>query len=101
MNKQIFKATGTTENDFIQWCEQNHKPKYKDSSKQEFFARIIDGRLVKKDGKIVKQNKRQISKRLDEIRREQLRKDYYEKENQLAEARKQKLQDIQGGNNNV
>lgn len=47
LNKQAFILAGVTENEYKRWCKENKKPAYKQSSKEEFFARIRDGRLVR------------------------------------------------------
>lgn len=58
MNKNAFIVAGVTEYDFKNWCKENKKPAYKTSTKQDFFARIRDGRLVKDaSGKLVKKYK--------------------------------------------
>lgn len=59
MNKQCFVAAGVTEKDYLNWCRENRKSAYKQSSKQEFFERIQDGRLVKDSmtGMLVKKNR--------------------------------------------
>lgn len=59
-NKQAFKLAGVTEAEFKRWCKENHKPAYKQSTKEDFFARIQDGRLVKeeKTGKLIKKYRR-------------------------------------------
>ena len=60
MNKQCFEAAGVTENDYLNWCRENRKSAYKVASKQEFFERIQDGRLVKDSmtDKLVKKRRR-------------------------------------------
>ena len=59
LNKQAFEVAGVTENDYKKWCKENGKAAYKQSSKEDFFARIQDGRLVKDaSGKLVKKYRR-------------------------------------------
>ena len=54
-NKQALAVANVTESDYKNWCKENKKAAYKQSSKEEFFARIQDGRLVKDThGKLVK-----------------------------------------------
>lgn len=56
LNKQAFELAGVTEAEYKRWCKENKKAAYKPSSKEEFFARIRDGRLVRDShsGKLVK-----------------------------------------------
>lgn len=59
MNKQLFQEVGITEADYKKWCKDNKKPSYKSETKEEFFARIQDGRLVKdKSGNLIRKNRR-------------------------------------------
>lgn len=58
MNKQIYKVTGMTELDYKIWCKENKRPSYKRKTKQDFFERVLDGRLVKENGKLVRKNRR-------------------------------------------
>lgn len=59
MNKTAFELAGVTEAEFKAWCKENHKPSYKASTRNEFFAKIQDGRLAKdkQTGKFVKKHK--------------------------------------------
>lgn len=55
LNKQAFAIAGVTVDDYKKWCKEVGKPAYKNSTKEEFFARIADGRLVKdSSGKLIK-----------------------------------------------
>lgn len=56
INKQAFAIAGVTEAEYKRWCYDNKKAAYKQSTKEEFFARIRDGRLVRDThtGKLVK-----------------------------------------------
>lgn len=55
LNKQAFTIAGVTIDDYKKWCKETGKAAYKHESKEEFFARIADGRLVKdSNGKLVK-----------------------------------------------
>ena len=55
LNKQAFELAGVTESDYKKWCKDTGKAAYKQSSKEDFFARIRDGRLVKdSSGRLVK-----------------------------------------------
>lgn len=49
---------GVTPIEFIEWCNENNKPVYKNSTKIDFFKKVKEGRIVrdKKTGKLV--NKR-------------------------------------------
>lgn len=59
MNKQIFEAVGVTEQDYLDWCKRMNKPSYKKKTKEDFFARIADGRLVKDaHGKLIRKYKK-------------------------------------------
>lgn len=60
MNKQIKTLTGVTEEDFIKWCKENNKPVHSTYTRQYFFERIVDGRLVKdsRTGKIVRRKRK-------------------------------------------
>lgn len=58
MNKQTTRLVGVNDNDYRKWCKENKKPIHKTETKQEFFGRIMDGKLAKtKSGKLVKQRK--------------------------------------------
>ena len=55
LNKQAFISAGVTIDEYKQWCKDNKKSAYLQSSKEDFFARILDGRLVRdKNGKLIK-----------------------------------------------
>lgn len=59
INKNALKLVGVSLEDYLTWCEENHKPSYKLSSKQEFFNKINDKKLVKNnDGKLIKKRPR-------------------------------------------
>lgn len=47
MNNKIYKLLGVTENDFKNWCKENKCKGYKLASKREFFANVIDKKLVR------------------------------------------------------
>lgn len=52
MNKQIFNELGVTDEDFLLWCKENKKPRYKREVKQEFFKLIQDKKLkIQKEDK--------------------------------------------------
>lgn len=59
MNKQLEKITGVTDDDYKQWCLDNHKPSYLNKTKRDFYGRILDGRLVKDAAgkKLLRKNK--------------------------------------------
>lgn len=61
MNKQAFKLAGVTEAEYKRWCKDNHKAAYKAEVKEDFFARIQDGRLVRdeRSGKLVKKYRKE------------------------------------------
>lgn len=61
-NKQIKEFMNVSNEDYLQWCKDNKKKAYKRSTKEEFFARISDGRLVKDTttGKIIKKRRRVV-----------------------------------------
>lgn len=59
MNRQLLQQVGITEAEYKRWCKENGKPSYKPEVKEDFFARIQDGRLVRdSSGKLVKKNRR-------------------------------------------
>ena len=59
LNKQALIAAGVTVDEYKKWCKENGKPAYLQSSKEEFFARILDGRLQRdKYGRLVKKYRR-------------------------------------------
>lgn len=61
MNKQLYTQTGVTEKEYKAWCKEHNKPSYKPEVRQEFFARVIDNRIVKdKSGKLVKKNRKKV-----------------------------------------
>lgn len=59
LNKQAFIAAGVTIDEYKKWCKDNNKQAYLQSSKEDFFARILDGRLQRDEhGKLVKKYRR-------------------------------------------
>lgn len=50
LNKRAFELAGVTVNDYKKWCKETGKPAYTKETKEDFFARIADGRLVKDSG---------------------------------------------------
>lgn len=59
LNKQAFKLAGVTIDEYKAWCKTVNKPAYRQETKEEFFARIQDGRLVRNsEGKLVKKYRR-------------------------------------------
>lgn len=60
MNKQIYKIVGVTESDYKRWCKENKKQAYKIENKRDFFARLLDGRLVRDPltHKLVRKNRK-------------------------------------------
>lgn len=59
LNKQAFIAAGVTVAEYKLWCKETNKKAYLQSSKEEFFARILDGRLQRDErGKLVKKYRR-------------------------------------------
>lgn len=55
MKQQAFYITGTTYEEYVQWCKENNKAPYKYATKRDFFARIRSGRLCRDNltGKLV------------------------------------------------
>lgn len=47
LNVQAANLYNVTEQDYIDWCTKTKRAPYKQSSKEEFYARLTDGRLVK------------------------------------------------------
>lgn len=47
LNRQIQDMYNVTENDYLKWCEENHKSKSKKHTVSEFVWRLRTGRLVK------------------------------------------------------
>ena len=59
LNKQAFIAAGVTISEYKAWCKETGKQAYKQETKEEFFARILDGRLQRDEhGKLVKKYRR-------------------------------------------
>ena len=59
LNKNAFKISGVTEEEYFKWCKENKKPAYLTKTKTEFFARIQDGRLARDaQGNLVKKRPR-------------------------------------------
>lgn len=61
INKQAFALAGVTLAEYKRWCKDNKKAAYKQETKEDFFARIRDGRLVRdaRTGKLVKKYRKQ------------------------------------------
>ena len=49
MNKQILQKLNITEKDYLTWCKNNKKPSYKREIKEEFFKKILDGKIIKNE----------------------------------------------------
>lgn len=47
MKEQAFYITGTTKEEYIDWCKETHRATYKQASKREFFNRIRTGKLCR------------------------------------------------------
>ena len=59
-----FTLAGVSMSEYKKWCKDNKKPAYKSETKQEFFARIADGRLVRDEsGHIIKKYKKNTTVR--------------------------------------
>lgn len=56
MNNQIKKILGVSESDYRAWCKETKRNIGVLDNKREFFARVLDGRLVKdtQTGKLIK-----------------------------------------------
>ena len=55
INKNALKLCGVTEEDYLNWCRENKKPAYLNSSKTKFFMEIHQRKLAKdSDGKLIK-----------------------------------------------
>lgn len=55
LNRQAFIAAGVSIDEYKKWCKLVGKPAYKESTKRDFFERIMDGRLQRDEhGKLVK-----------------------------------------------
>lgn len=53
MNKQILQKLNITEEDYLNWCKKYNKTTYKRETKEEFFKKILDGKIVKnKNGEL-------------------------------------------------
>ena len=59
INKQLMTMYKISEYDYKEWCKENKKPVYKESTKREFFARLEDGRIQRDSltGKLIKKRK--------------------------------------------
>ena len=59
MNKQILTLVGVSEEEYLDWCKVNKKRRSLLKTKQEFFKRIREGKLVRdEDGKLINRDKR-------------------------------------------
>lgn len=59
MNKQILTLVGVSEEEYLNWCKENKKRRSLSKTKQEFFERIREGKLVRdEDGKLTNRDKR-------------------------------------------
>lgn len=47
MNKQTKNLIGVDDEDYRKWCKENKKSIHKKTTKEEFFKRILDQKLVK------------------------------------------------------
>ena len=47
MNKSCFKITGTTYEEYLDWCKKNDLPKSSVTTQQIFFKRIKEGHIVR------------------------------------------------------
>lgn len=53
MNRQILQKLNITEDDYLIWCKNNKKSSYKREIKEEFFKKILDGKIVRnKNGEL-------------------------------------------------
>lgn len=58
INKQAFKLSGVTEEEYLQWCKDNGKCFSKVETRREFFQRIQANKLIKnEDNKVVGRRK--------------------------------------------
>ena len=59
MNKQILTLVGVSEEEYLDWCKVNKKRRSLLKTKQEFFKRIREGKLIRdEDGKLINRDKR-------------------------------------------
>lgn len=59
LNKQALKLYNVTNEDYLQWCKTWKKAAYKPSTKEDFFTRLREGRLIKDvNGKLVRKNRK-------------------------------------------
>lgn len=49
MNRQILQKLNITEDDYLTWCKNNKKPGYKREIKEEFFKKILDGKIIRNE----------------------------------------------------
>ena len=47
INKQALELVGVTVDEYLFWCKENKRPSYKEETKQDFFKRIREGKIVK------------------------------------------------------
>lgn len=58
ISKKPFNSIKLNYELFEKWCKENNKSPNKTKNKKEFFRLILDGRLIKSDGKLIKKKVR-------------------------------------------
>ncbi len=56
MSNQRINLIGVSDSDYRKWCKENNKPIHKKETKEEFFAKILNGKIAKskRTGELVK-----------------------------------------------
>ena len=57
-----FDAIGINYSEYEKWCLDNKKNPKRKNVKEEFFRLILDGKLIKENGKLVKKRTRKKEK---------------------------------------
>ena len=57
ITKRPFEVTGFTIEEYLRWCEKNSFKPYLSSTKKEFFKRINQLRIFKRNNKIFEDGK--------------------------------------------
>lgn len=57
LSDKPFKLLGFTIEDYIKWCNKNNYKSYLSSSKKEFFKRVNNFRVVRRNNKLFEDGK--------------------------------------------
>lgn len=59
VNEDALAMYHVTQQDYLNWCEMVKKPPYSNATKQDFFKRLREGRLIRDNsGKLIRKYRR-------------------------------------------